>query len=95
MSAKLGLIASAGLRIKIWSLLLLGETSCKSLELVEFGKGQICREQQVLEADVPRTRGDMEEFRTSEYRKVLFDILHSFCLKHDIQYKQGMNEVTI
>jgi hypothetical protein len=54
---------------------------------------QPCDEQHVLEADVIRTRGDIEEFRTSEYRQTVTNILQSFCLRHSIQYKQGMNEV--
>lgn len=40
-----------------------------------------------------RTRADSEEFRSSHWRQSLSDILQNFCLKHNIQYKQGMNEV--
>jgi hypothetical protein len=54
-----------------------------------------CEEQQVLDADVLRTRADIEIFRTKEWRQVLCDVLQNFCLSHDVPYKQGMNEVNI
>jgi hypothetical protein len=54
-----------------------------------------CEEQNVLEADVSRTRGDVDEFRSSEWRCVIRDLLQNFCLSHDVQYKQGLNEVSI
>lgn len=54
-----------------------------------------CEEQQVLDADVHRTRSDVKEFTSQAWRQVLRDILQNFCLSHDVQYKQGMNEVTI
>ena len=95
-----GVIASAGIRIRVWSLLLLGtisyDTSSASfhhdLSLEEI-PNESCDEQHVLEADVKRTRADMDEFRSTAYRQVITIILQSFCLKHNIQYKQGMNEV--
>jgi hypothetical protein len=91
-----GLIAASGLRHKIWSLLLLGEFQRESIDVNELqleSPTELCREQQVLEADVPRTRGDVEEFRSKLWRKNMTDILQSFCVNHNIQYKQGMNEI--
>lgn len=92
-----GLIESAGLRIRIWSLLLLGslnneESKTVSIEEIKSATTP-CDEQHVLEADVRRTRADIDEFRSASWRKSLTDILQNFCLKHNIQYKQGMNEV--
>ncbi len=52
-----------------------------------------CKESHVLEADVKRTRADIEEFRSASWRNSLTVILQTFCSKHSIQYKQGMNEV--
>lgn len=88
-----GLIATAGLRIKIWTLLLLGNTSSIDLNKDVTVPDEDCGEQQVLEADVPRTRSDVEEFRTTSWRASLKAILQRFCVSHSIQYKQGMNEV--
>lgn len=88
-----GLIATAGLRIKIWTLLLLGNTSSIDLDKDVTMPEVDCEEQQVLDADVPRTRSDVEEFRTSSWRLSLKTILQKFCVSHGIQYKQGMNEV--
>lgn len=90
-----GLVAASGLRQKIWSLLLLGECQRENAmsDDVYNSPASPCREQQVLEADVPRTRGDIEEFRSKLWRKNMTDILQSFCIKHNVQYKQGMNEI--
>eukprot|EP01038_Epipyxis_sp_PR26KG_P010762 gene10762-14453_t len=88
-----GLIALAGLRIKIWSLLLLGNIGyVESNEQINLPE-KSCNEQHVLEADVKRTRADVEEFRSTAWRNAVLTILQSFCLTHNIQYKQGMNEV--
>lgn len=87
-----GLIASAGIRIRIWTLLLLGINNNVSNVDIQLPL-KPCDEQHVLEADVRRTRADMEEFRSTAYRHCITTILQSFCLKHSIQYKQGMNEV--
>lgn len=116
-----GLISSiSNLRIKIWTLLLLGNNgnyvdmnlnqdisiplnldidSCKISENYnELNSKRIqrpdCKEQQVLEADIPRTRSDIEEFRSNSYRTSIGTILHHFCITHNVQYKQGMNEVS-
>lgn len=55
---------------------------------------QPCLEQQVLEADIPRTRSDHEYFKRSTSKTLLKSILQKFCLDYNIQYKQGMNEVS-
>lgn len=94
-----GLIATSGIRTRVWSLLLLGtvdpcldDTVTNGCSMDNIG-GRICDEYQVLLADVKRTRGDVKEFRSNAYRQVIHDILLHFCLKHNVQYKQGMNEV--
>jgi hypothetical protein len=89
-----GLIATAGLRIKIWTLLLLGNTSQDDLNTDVENATINCEEQQVLDADVPRTRADVEGFRSTAWRKSVGVILQKFCVSHSIQYKQGMNEVS-
>lgn len=89
-----GIIAnSGGLRVRIWSLLLLGNEGGEGNK-EELGTPETrCGEQQVLDADVRRTRADMEEFRRPAWRKSLSDVLQTFCLMHHIAYKQGMNEI--
>lgn len=89
-----GLIASAGLRLKVWSVLLLGADTieeCKKIDVID--SVEKCEEQQVLEADVHRTRAEIDLMRTDEMRQTIRVILKKFCLDHEIQYKQGMNEV--
>ena len=91
-----GLIASAGLRLKTWSTLLLGSDIDESeLQKDLIDPVEPCGEQHVLEADVHRTRAEIEYFRSTETREFIRIILQKFCLDHDIQYKQGMNEVSI
>ena len=86
------MIATAGTRTRIWTLLLLGNNyEVSDMNLV--APTMPCDEQHVLEADVHRTRANMEEFRSTSWRYSVTIILQSFCLKHNIQYKQGMNEV--
>jgi hypothetical protein len=98
-SNKPGLIASiSGLRLKIWTLLLLGKHYQHNININSYNninqhQYQDCKEQQVLDADVPRTRSDIEEFRSTLWRSSLHSILYKFCISHNIQYKQGMNEV--
>mmetsp|Transcript_32702 Transcript_32702/g.55135 ORF Transcript_32702/g.55135 Transcript_32702/m.55135 type:complete len:833 (-) Transcript_32702:84-2582(-) len=94
-----GLIASAGLRTKIWSLLLLGSTQTVH-KLMDNSSGanidvpsEMCRQGQVLDADVHRTRADVEEFRSTAWRQSVRAILLKFCIEHCVQYKQGMNEI--
>eukprot|EP01041_Mallomonas_annulata_P002101 gene2101-4106_t len=80
-----GLIATAGLRIRIWTLLLLGETNFdENLELQD--QVEPCEEQHVLEADVKRTRADMEVFRSTSWRQAVMKILQVFCISHKVQY---------
>lgn len=90
-----GLIASAGLRLKTWCILLLGsdpEDMEQSLLEIEM-PSKDCGEQHVLEADVHRTRAELPRMRTPEMREAIHVILQKFCVDHDVQYKQGMNEV--
>ena len=89
----LGLIASVGLRLKVWTLLLIGRRHDINPNDCINNTEVFCDEQHVLESDVIRTRGDIEIFRSEECRRALTTILQVFCLKHNIQYKQGMNEV--
>ena len=87
-----GLVEATGSRNHIWSLLLLGCIALKENET--FLPSEIeCAEQHVLENDVKRTRSEIPDFRSPEYRKSLTEILQLFCVVHDIQYKQGMNEL--
>ncbi len=84
-----GLIATAGLRVRIWTLLLLGsDCDIRHSERVD-APNEPCMEQQVLEADVKRTRGDVESFRSEIFQSNIKDILQGFCVKHGVQYKQG------
>lgn len=87
-----GLIASAGLRLKAWSVLLLGSIEMPHQHDVSEPTKD-CDEQHVLEADVPRTRAEVALLRSEEMRKSIRLILQKFCVDHEIQYKQGMNEV--
>lgn len=90
-----GLIASAGLRLKTWSVLLLGSDSV-DLGNIDFGEPiKNCDEQHVLEADIPRTRAEVTTLRSDEIRESIRLILQKFCVDHEIQYKQGMNEVCL
>ncbi|RYH09150.1 hypothetical protein EON65_40360 [archaeon] len=89
-----GLIASAGLRLKIWSILVLGSDHKEDYNHDIVGPKDPCSEQHVLEADVPRTRAEVAEFRSPTWRESIRLILQKLCVDHDIQYKQGMNEVT-
>ncbi|KAJ1382727.1 hypothetical protein B484DRAFT_411367, partial [Ochromonadaceae sp. CCMP2298] len=85
-----GLIATAG-RVRIWTLLLLGNAGTIQGD-VEAAQVD-CREMQVLEADIPRTRADVEEFRSVHWRLSVRTILQRFCVQHGVKYTQGMNEV--
>lgn len=88
-----GLIASAGLRLKIWSILVLGSSKQDDFDQDVIGPTVSCGEQQVLDADVHRTRAELEQFRSPTWRHTVKVILQKLCVDHDIQYKQGMNEV--
>jgi hypothetical protein len=57
------LIASAGLRIRIWSLLLLGSAQLVTEKCDLQTQNEECGEQHVLDADVKRTRADIDIFR--------------------------------
>ena len=82
------------LRLQIWSCLLLGRKYDPSAIVVEddFLPNVPCREYQVLLNDVPRTRASMPSF-TEEVKGSVQFLLHKFCVKQNIEYKQGLNEV--
>lgn len=89
------LIELSGKRLQVWSIFLLGNEFKESDYQIElYEPSETCGEQHVLEADVHRTRAEIETLRTPETRKLIKIILQKFCLDHEIQYKQGMNEVT-
>jgi hypothetical protein len=52
-----------------------------------------CLEKVVLQADVHRTRSDVEECRSPQWQEQLSVVLQTFCLNRSVSYKQGMNEV--
>ena len=82
-------------RLKVWSLLLLGtnyNTTNNNTNNLILPESE-CIEQHVLEADIKRTRADIDIFCTTLHRNNIQIILQTFCIKHSIQYKQGMNEV--
>lgn len=87
-----GLIDRVGKRAQIWGLLLLGDVNLNEDFFINPAI-KPCSEQHVLEADVKRTRSEMEVFRSDEWRLSVMNILQSFCVNHDVQYKQGMNEI--
>ena len=87
-----GLVSTANVRHRIWSLLLLGP----HITLIDADipiPTTPAGEQHVLEADVKRTRSEIEEFRSDRWRKATQHVLQHFCCTHRLLYKQGMNEV--
>lgn len=87
-----GLVDQVEKRAQIWGLLLLGEVNVNEDFFIN-PPGKACSEQHVLEADVKRTRSEMDVFRSDEWRVSVMNILQSFCINHEVQYKQGMNEI--
>ena len=88
-----GLIAETGLRCRIWCFLLLG-TDRDTVDAEPWEPTpEACKEQQVLHADLTRTRAEVPPFRTDLYRNMLHDIMRHFCVTHGVEYKQGMNEI--
>ena len=83
--------ANQVLRVHVYQALLLGEIKTDEYKVIR--PGPACREQHVLENDVPRTRADMAEFQQEPFRDCLQNIIQSFCFENDIEYKQGLNEV--
>lgn len=88
-----GLIAVSELRLRVWKLLLLGSQFTNHDDQNVVNPTTNCEEHHVLEADVHRTRADIEDFRSFAWRKAIGNILQHFCLTHNCQYKQGMNEI--
>ena len=89
------LMVSGDMRLNIWSCLLLGRKYDSSAPIIEddFVPNVPCREFQVLLNDVPRTRSSMPRFCTDDTRASIQFLLHKFCTKQNIEYKQGLNEV--
>jgi hypothetical protein len=90
-----GMVASSGLRKKVWTLFLLGHGHMVEVATNWVAPSEQCKEQHVLDADIHRTRADIERFRTTSTRKAIGTILQHFCIINSIQYKQGMNEVIV
>lgn len=86
-----GIVDGSGQRARVWSILLLGRDITEDDDDVELGTPeQRCDEHQVLLADARRTKGI-----NPEKRKSFEDVLHHYCLMHNISYKQGLNEVLV
>ena len=83
------------MRLEVWSCLLLGRKYDSNAPIPEddFVPNVPCREFQVLLNDVPRTRANMPSFCTQEVKESIQYLLHKFCTKQNIEYKQGLNEV--
>lgn len=95
-----GLIAkdSRNTRLSVWSLLLTGQeiginNDGENDDEDVFVDPRQCMEHHVLEADVKRTRAEIEDFRSNLWRSGVHDVLNRFCVQHNLQYKQGMNEI--
>lgn len=80
-------------RLELWSLFLLGNVELLGVEKNIEPPDSDCCEQQVLEADIHRTRTDCDSFRLESFRAVVKNLLQRFCIANNIPYKQGMNEV--
>ena len=50
-------------------------------------------EERVLDADVPRTRRELEYFRKPAVQEALTSLLAKWCMSHDTKYRQGLNEI--
>eukprot|EP01038_Epipyxis_sp_PR26KG_P005709 gene5709-7880_t len=88
------LISTSGIRNTVWEALLIGRVDESVYSQVYITvPSDPCIEQHVLEADIGRTRTDVEEFLSNHWRKAVQISLQSFCLSMSISYKQGMNEV--
>jgi hypothetical protein len=87
-----GLISSAGVRVRVWTLLLMGPEAGVRHDVLPMPT-EPAGEQHVLEADVRRTRSEVEQFRSDRYRTATQHLLQLFCVRHRLLYKQGMNEV--
>ncbi len=83
------------LRLQIWCCLLLGRKYNSNAPILDddFVPNVPCREFQVLLNDVPRTRANMPSFCTPDAKASIQFLLHKFCTKLNIEYKQGLNEV--
>jgi hypothetical protein len=87
-----GLIASAGLRIRIWSILLLGGV------VVEEDAGLMnpyepCGEMQVLEADVRRTRSGIDDFRYLSEIPKPNNIVYFSHISRSSSWRRGLTDI--
>lgn len=62
-------------------------------ELSEQRRRALADDKRTIKQDVLRTRGDDDFFRDSDIRNLLKVSIEAFCLCHDINYMQGMNEI--
>ena len=86
------IITNNDIRIRLWTLLLLG-SNYKLSEHVFHRSITYCDEYNVLQADIRRTRQEVDQFSSDLYCNVLTDLLNTFCFEHGVKYKQGMNEI--
>lgn len=81
------------LRLRVWACLLLGrQLDGDEEEEDDFVPNVPCREFQVLLNDVPRTRAVLFG-KNEDAKDAMQYMLHKFCIKNNIEYKQGLNEV--
>jgi len=62
-------------------------------ELSEQRRRVIADDKRTISQDVLRTRGDDDFFRDNAIRNVLRVSIEAFCIFHDINYMQGINEI--
>ena len=86
-----GILDEPRLRPRVWAVLLGCDLSSEEEDMAI--PEQACDEQVVLEADVRRTRSELEDFRTPVFQTALQAMLQTFCLMHDVAYRQGMHEI--
>jgi len=79
------------MRRKVW-LCLLGGPAGRS-EPVDDQELAAFPQKRTLDADVPRTRADVELFRSDTTRELLERVLIRFCRSQRLSYKQGLNEL--
>lgn len=76
-------------RLRMTTSISIGELSPDTVSTAvaaeEEDEEETCMEQQVLEADIGRTRSEVSEFRTPLWRESLQEILRAFCIEHRVQ----------
>lgn len=86
-----GILDEPRLRPRVWAVLLGCDLPAEEEDMAI--PEQACDEQIVLDADVRRTRNDLEEFRSPYFQNALQAVLQTFCLMHDVAFRQGMHEI--